>query len=254
MNVIYLVDPAGALFGPVTFPVVPGIGPQVPENTLTLRLPLDAAPDGYVWALVDDKPALRLDHRGVVYSTATGAAEQFTVLGELPEGLTREPRPSATHAWIDGSWQVSAELVATKHATEQARAWLAIKDERDRRSIAGVKVGTLWVHSDLFSRNQWLGLKDDARDVLAAGGAMTDTLIDDEGQAINWKTLGGTFVTVTAQLAFDVVAAVKCSDIAIFTVAEQHNAAMRAAEVPTDYDFTAYWPQSYAEWAEVGAQ
>lgn len=251
MNVIYLVDLAGALSGPATFPVVPGIGPQVPENALTLRLPLDAAPEGYVWALVNGEPALLIDNRGVVYNTATGTPEQFAVLGELPEDLTLDPRPSAVHAWLEGQWQVSAELVAQLRSEAQGRVWKAIKAERDRRNVAGFKVGTDWVHSDLFSRSQWLGLKDNARDALAAGGTMDGALHDSEGQAIAWKMLGGAFVPVTAQLAFDVVAAGTRSNLAIFAVAEQHNAAMLAAADPAAYDFAGYWPQSYAEWAAI---
>lgn len=46
--------------------------------------------------------------------------------------------------------------------------WDAIKAERDRRKAGGFKVGALWFHSDADSRIQHLGLKDNARDQLAA--------------------------------------------------------------------------------------
>ncbi|MEO8644807.1 DUF4376 domain-containing protein [Pseudomonas sp.] len=132
-------------------------------------------------------------------------------------------------------------------------SWEAIKAERERRTFAGFNVAGQWVHSDLFSRSQWLGLKDNARDALAAGGAMgdtlRDTLRDNLSQTIVWKMLDGAFVPVTAQLAYDVVAAVTRSDMDIFTVAEQHNVSMRAAADPASYDHTTGWPQTYAEWA-----
>lgn len=133
----------------------------------------------------------------------------------------------------------------------QAEVWEAIRAERERRTFAGFNVSGQWVHSDLFSRSQWLGLKDNARDALAAGGAMDDTLHDNLGQVIVWKMLGGAFVPVTAQLAFDVVAAVTRSDMDIFTAAEQHNAAMRAATDPVSYVYSTGWPQTYGEFVAV---
>lgn len=230
---------------------IPGIGYQVPEGDIDLGRELVAPAEGFVWALVDGEPVLLADHRGMVYSTATGKPQQFDALGELPEGLTLDPRPSPAHAWTNGQWAVSAELVAQLRAEAAAKTWELIKAERDRRKEAGFKVGGEWVHSDLFSRSQWLGLKDNARDALAAGGSMGDVLHDSDGKVIAWKMLDGSFVQVTAQLAFDVVAAVTRSDMAIFTVAELHNARMRAAEDPAAYDYTTDWPLSYAESAEI---
>lgn len=251
MSAIYLIFAGGVLDGPITLTEVPGIGCQMPDNAVELPGVLPDPANGYVWAMLGTEPVELLDRRGTVYSTASGAAQQHNVLGELPEGLTADPRPSPVHAWTGGQWEISAELVAQLHAEAEAKAWELIKAERDRRKEAGFKVGGEWVHSDLFSRSQWLGLKDSARDALAVGGAMGDVLRDSDGKVIAWKMLDGTFAQVTAKLAFDVVAAVTRSDMAIFTVAEQHNARMRAAEDPTAYDYTTDWPLSYAESAEI---
>ncbi|WP_438452206.1 DUF4376 domain-containing protein, partial [Listeria monocytogenes] len=79
-------------------------------------------------------------------------------------------------------------------------------------------VGTLWFHSDADSRIQHLGLKDKARDLIAAGGAMTDNL-SILGQPVKWKTMDGSFATITAQLAFDIVAAAGDLDARLFAVA-----------------------------------
>ena len=254
MTAIYFIDPAGALVGPITLPMVPGIGCQMPEDAIDLGSELVAPEDGFVWALVEGEPVLLADHRGTVYSTASGDAQQFDALGELPEGLTLDPRPSPAHAWVEGQWQISADLVAQLHAEAEAKAWELIKAERDRRKKAGFNAAGKWVHSDTFSRSQWLGLKDNARDALANGGTMADGLSDDEGKPIIWKMLDGLFVPVTAQLAFDVVAAVTRADMAIFTAAETHNVHMRSAADPSAYDYTTGWPQSYAEWAQIQAQ
>ncbi len=247
MSAIYLVDPNGELSGPVTIPVVPGIGCQMPDNGIELDDTLPGPADGFVWVLVDGCPVTLADHRGTVYRTATGAPEQFDALGDLPEGLTLLPKPSPAHAWADGAWSLSQPLVDQLKEGAQGQIWEAIKVERDRRTVAGFNVGSVWVHSDEFSRIQWLGLKDAARDALVAGGTMASVLRDSDGEQIVWKMLGGSFVPVTAQLAFDVVAAVTCSDKAIFTVAEQHKVAMRAAEDPAAYDYSTGWPQTYAE-------
>lgn len=119
-----------------------------------------------------------------------------------------------------------------------------IKAERDRRKAGGFKVGALWFHSDADSRIQHLGLKDKARDVLAGGGAMTDNL-SILGQPVRWKTMDGSFATVTAQFAFDIVAAAGDLDARLFAVAETHRAAMEAAADPSAYDFSAGWPATF---------
>lgn len=129
-------------------------------------------------------------------------------------------------------------------AAVKAGQWEAINAERDRRKAGGFKVGTLWLHSDADSRIQHLGLKDKARDLIAAGGAMADNLTI-LGQPVRWKTMDGSFANVTAQLAFDIVAAAGDLDARLFAVAETHRAAMEAAADPSAYDFSAGWPAAF---------
>ena len=126
----------------------------------------------------------------------------------------------------------------------KVQKWNAIKAKRDAMKAGGFKVGTLWFHSDADSRIQHLGLKDKARDLLAAGGAMADNLTI-LGQLVSWKTMDGSFANVTAQLAFDIVAAAGDLDARLFAVAETHRAAMEAAADPAAYDFSAGWPETF---------
>lgn len=135
-------------------------------------------------------------------------------------------------------------IVAAWLTVQKNHAWESIKIERDRRKAGGFKVGTLWFHSDADSRIQHLGLKDKARDLLASGGAMADSLTI-LGQPVRWKTMDGTFAAVTAQLAFDIVAAAVNLDARLFTVAATHRAAMEAAADPAAYDFSAGWPETF---------
>lgn len=87
--------------------------------------------DGATWLLV-------ADHRGTVYSTATGAGQPHTELGELPPGLTSQPRPSPDHSWSGTGWVLDAELqalnlralgdslcISVDNAADRARAQVA---------------------------------------------------------------------------------------------------------------------------------
>jgi hypothetical protein len=126
----------------------------------------------------------------------------------------------------------------------KAKQWNAIKFMREEIKAGGVFAAGKWFHSDVDSRIQHLGLKDSARDLLAAGGAMGDRL-KIAGQDIPWKTMDGSFVFMTAQIAFDIVAAVALLDALAHTKAEQHKAAMEASADPAAYEFSAGWPAIY---------
>lgn len=115
----------------------------------------------------------------------------------------------------------------------EAKAWEAIKAERDRRvQHGGYLVGEHWFHSDTFSRTQQLGLV-----LLGAGMPL----------GIQWKTLSGQFVAMTPSLAQEVFAAAAANDIAIFGAAEAHRTAMMASADPSAYDFTGGWPPIFEE-------
>jgi len=139
-------------------------------------------------------------------------------------------------------------VLADPPAPTAGEIWERIKAERDRRKAGGFKVNVggadKWFHSDADSRIQHLGLKDKARDLLAAGGAMVDK-ITILGQPVKWKTMDGSFVEVTAQVSFDIVAAAGDLDAQLFVAAETHRAAMEASPDPSLYDFSAGWPATF---------
>lgn len=84
--------------------------PVVPNGYAAQRLE-----DGTAWQLV-------IDHRGIVYSTATGVAQQYLALGDLPDGLTTEARPSEFHFWESGVWMLDdAARLAAEESAE--RTW-----------------------------------------------------------------------------------------------------------------------------------
>ena len=154
------------------------------------------------------------------------------VVTDRPANKLMTPGPDGLPILVDQANETAADV------------WHSIKAERDRRKTGGFKVGVQWFHSDADSRIQHLGLKDKARDLLAAGGAMADNLTI-LGQPVRWKTMDGSFANVTAQLAFDIVAAAGDLDAKLFAVAETHRAAMEAAADPASYDFSADWPETF---------
>lgn len=136
--------------------------------------------------------------------------------------------PDVITAWLAG--QGDASIEAKRQAT-----WLAIRAKRDSLSDTGgykVSVGGVdkWFHSDGKSKTQQLGL-------LMAGPSIPPGL--------QWKTLDGSFVTMTQALAGQIFQAAMAQDAAIFRAAETHRVAMEASADPTAYDFSAGWPAVY---------
>ncbi|MBM0283631.1 tail fiber assembly protein [Pseudomonas chlororaphis] len=122
----YLIDASGALIGPVEFPLIPGLGIQLPNNAVTLDQQLDEPMSGHVWALIGGWPQQVLDLRGVVYSTDTGESVEWSEVGDLPEGFTKTAPPGPYFSWSEGSWQLDVKA-------QQAAATLVAQSERDKQ-------------------------------------------------------------------------------------------------------------------------
>ena len=126
----------------------------------------------------------------------------------------------------------AAQIQAPTVEQSKAHKWEGIKGERDRRKAGGVKVGAKWFHSDDGSRIQQMSL-------VMMGASIPANL--------QWKTMDGTFITMTQTLASQVFQAVAASDQAIFTAAETHRATMEASADPAAYDYSTGWPKIYGE-------
>jgi hypothetical protein len=150
-----------------------------------------------------------------------------------PADLIAAPVPQGFHRpkWDGSSWVEGMDAAVIKE-TVQGQRWESIKAMRDTRKAGGVKVGDKWFHSDDASRIQQLGL------VMMGAGMPA---------GIQWKTMDGSFIAMTPTLATQVFQASAASDMAIFSVAEQHRASMMAAPDPAAYDFSAGWPLIYGE-------
>ncbi len=161
-------------------------------------------------------------------------------------GIEAHPETLAYWGWLDaGNVPLSAELPPLTE--RRAAVWERIKAERDRRAALGVKVGEHWFHSDPKSRTQQLGL------------VLQGLLGQPIPPGLQWKTLTFTpppvFVTMTSELAVNIVQATAASDTAVFTAAEVHRMTMEASAAPQDYDFSTGWPVSIEEEAnDAGIQ
>ena len=114
----------------------------------------------------------------------------------------------------------------------RAAHWEEIKRERDRRTQSGgYQAAGKWFHSDTFSRTQQMGL------VMMGAGIPN---------GLQWKTMDGSFVTMTQTLAGQVFAAAAASDAALFARAEQIKAAMEAD--PVNFSLASQtWPAVFGE-------
>lgn len=120
-------------------------------------------------------------------------------------------------------------------AEQQDMQWTAIKAERDRRTQNGgyfVQAANKWFHSDQFSRTQQIGL-------VMYGTNMPP--------GINWKTMDGSFVPMTPQLAQAIFAAAGQNDQTLFAYGEQLHAQVLAADDPMSVDIMSGWPKVFGE-------
>ena len=115
------------------------------------------------------------------------------------------------------------------------KAWRRIQVERDKRKGQGVKVGSNWFHSDDTSRIQQLAL-------VMMGAGIPPNLM--------WKTMGGSFVVMTQQLATQIFMAIAASDQAVFAAAEYHKVQAFASADPDSYNHLTTapaWPKVFGE-------
>lgn len=177
----------------------------------------------------------------MLYAKSTGGFYTAEIHGANIPADAVEITP-AVHAWLLNE-QSSGKIIAGDEngfpiAVDPpppgvAQIWEAIKAERDRRAdTGGYLAGGKWFHSDQKSRSQQLGL-------VLLGASIP--------AGLQWKTMDGSFIEMTPALAQQILGAAAASDIAIFTAAEMHKAAMEASAEPAAYDFSGGWPAGFGE-------
>jgi len=130
--------------------------------------------------------------------------------------------------------------------------WTEIKALRDNKILnGGYFASGKWFHSDLTSRTQQFGLLREALQVQANAGNLDATFqVDLGGQSpvdLNWKTMDGSFIPMTANVAFSIFAAAKKQDTSLFGFAEYLKAQVNASSDPWSIDINVGWPATYSE-------
>jgi len=151
-------------------------------------------------------------------SSSWGRVESWIAEGNTP----LDPQPSEYHDLIGDNWILNLERA-------RDAMWEKIKKERDLRKSGGFKVSGKWYHSDQDSRIQQLGL-------LIAGAAIP---------LIPWKTMDGTFETLTPALVSQIFQAGFALDTALFAQAEQHRTLMMNSSDPLNYNYKIGWSENF---------
>lgn len=159
---------------------------------------------------------------------------------EVADPVYKDPKYYANSDGADG------EVISVPHPLNQvlARIFQEINAFRDELTHTGgykvvVDGEDKWFHSDVFSRSQQIGL------VLLGQNIPAGT---------KWKTMDGSFVTMTPALAQQIFQAAALSDMAIFAAAEAHKVTLQAAADVDEiaaYDWNSGWPERFVRQAVV---
>jgi hypothetical protein len=132
--------------------------------------------------------------------------------------------------WDGISYSTPPEVVDAA----RARVWEQIKAIRDQLQDEGgymVSVGGApkWFHSDVKSRTQQIGL----------------VMMGANVPSVQWKTMDGSFVTMSPSLASAVFQAAATQDMALFSHAESLRAQVNASDAPESIGISAGWPATF---------
>lgn len=169
---------------------------------------------------------------------------------ELTHKVVEAPPELTNLGHYEQRWNTVAldENTANSNKAEYIqKQWLLIKAIRDTKlTEGGFNVGQYWFHSDVFSRAQWAFLARKADQVEAASGDMDAVLPSPSGQgSLIWKTMGGAFLPLTANLIHQIVAAGSAQDSILFTHAESLRSALNEAQDPRSVNIGTGWPATF---------
>ena len=173
-------------------------------------------PEGYAYVFPTAQPA---------YNPVTQAVQQTTP--ELTVLDTWEQRWEVVE--IYQNQQDKDDAIAASLIPIRAARHVAIRAERDRRKFNGVFVSGKWIHTDTYSRTQWMGM------VMMGAGI----------PAIEWTTMDNTSITTSQALAGAVFQATATLDSTLFAFAKSLIDTVNASSDPTSVDITTGWPATF---------
>lgn len=166
--------------------------------------------------------------------------EQTSLKVTTDSGEYSAPWPCYTWRAQEIQEAIDAGMVIEDHlslAEIKAQKESEIKAERNRRTVGGYFITSVqkWLHSDQFSRSQQLGLISLGANIPAG---------------LQWKTMNGSFVTMTPALAQEILVTGAMSDQAIFAKAQVKIAeveALKSATEVLEYSVNSGWPLIFGE-------
>lgn len=173
-------------------------------------------PEGYAYVFPTAQP---------VYNPVTQTVQQTTP--ELTVLDTWEQRWEVVE--IYQNQQDKDDAIAASLIPIRAARNAAIRAERDRRKFNGVLVSAKWIHTDTYSRTQWMGM------VMMGAGI----------PAIEWTTMDNTSITTSQALAGAVFQATATLDATLFGYAKGLIEAVNASNDPSSIDITTGWPATF---------
>lgn len=143
----------------------------------------------------------------------------------------------AVWSYSNGVWAVADTAAHAEHLanlaakTNAVRAGIhtAIRAERDRRKFNGVFVSDKWIHTDTYSRTQWMAM-------VMMGASVP---------AIAWTTMDNTTITTSQALAGAVFQATATLDATLFSYAKSLMSQVDASSDPASVDIAAGWPATF---------
>lgn len=173
-------------------------------------------PEGYAYVFPTAQP---------VYNPVTQTVQQTTP--ELTVLDTWEQRWEVVE--IYQNQQDKDDAIAASLIPIRAARNAAIRAERDRRKFNGVLVSAKWIHTDTYSRTQWMGM-------VMMGASIP---------SIEWTTMDNTTITTSQALAGAVFQATATLDATLFAYAKSLIAAVDASSDPASVDITTGWPATF---------
>lgn len=177
------------------------------------------------------------DFRGKTFYDKTTKAEVIiSELGEIPENLTALKPESELCEWNGSAWVISSEKQAELKAQQQEQVRQTINDLRDKKINGGVYVPEIdkWIDSDARAERNLLSTK-----------ASFDLFGDDLN--IVWTCADNTTIKLDKAAMLHIWLALMANKQQNHANALAHKNAVEQSENPLEYDYSAGWTTTYAD-------
>lgn len=125
--------------------------------------------------------------------------------------------------------------------------WREVEEYRNKlMQIGGFPINGFWLHSDLLSRSQQLGLIELGKKALAAGVLPNQTIPNTPP----WRTMTGVYIDLTPELTESLIAAFLLQEASVFAVGDYWRNQINNSDNPESIDlksevFLNSWPTTF---------